>query len=67
MIAIKKPEIKKGALHAQLRVPMTEPILTKDLEKIMAHREGSKVVIGGKSHTVTKLLKKRAIFALNVR
>ena len=56
-------DLKKGALHKQLGVPATKTIPKKTLQDIV------KTEMGHKSHgiTVTKLVKQRSSFALNVR
>ena len=56
-------DLKKGALHKQLGVPATKTIPKKTLQDIV------KTEMGQKSHgvTVTKLVKQRSVFALNVR
>lgn len=53
----------KGALHRQLGFPTGKKLPTGLLEKIEDAPLGSKV----KGHKVTRLLKDRSIFALNVR
>jgi hypothetical protein len=55
--------VKKGALHKQLGLPLHSPISTKTLKDILRMKEGGKI----KGRTVTKLMKKRANFALNFR
>jgi hypothetical protein len=54
---------KKNALHKQLGIPTSHSIPTKTLNDVI------KTDVGKKSHgvTVTTLLKKRALFAKNVR
>jgi len=54
---------RKGALHRQLGIPEGKKIPTMKLRKIEKAKLGTKV---GKVK-VTKLLKRRAVFALNVR
>jgi len=58
---------KKGALHRELGIPHGKPIPVGTLRKIEKQKVGTHIRSGGKSRTVTPLMKKRANFALNVR
>jgi hypothetical protein len=58
-----KKGMKKGALHKQLGISEDKKISPKLLEKIVETPIGKKV----KGKTVTRLLKQRANWALNVR
>jgi hypothetical protein len=62
----KKITFKKGALHRQLKVPEDEDIGTSNLRKIARSDVGASVVIKGKTFKVTPLMKKRAVFGLNI-
>jgi len=54
---------KKGALHRQLGIPITQKIPIAKLRRIVKTPVGKKVG----HHTVTRLLKQRSQFALNVQ
>jgi hypothetical protein len=53
----------KGALHKQLGIPQDKKIPKETLRHIVKTKVGKKA----HGHTVTPLLKKRALFALNVQ
>lgn len=55
--------LKKGALHRQLGIPVNSKIPPSKLRKIIKTPIGKKVG----HHTVTHLLKSRALFALNAQ
>ena len=54
---------KKGALHRMLGVQVGHKLPVKELKEIKDATLGTKV----RGHTVTHLLKKRAVFALNAQ
>jgi hypothetical protein len=58
---------KKGALHRELGIPQEKKIPRNTLQRIKRQKVGTHIRSGGKSRTVTPLMKKRANFALNVR
>ena len=62
----KKIKFKKGALHRQLKVPEDEDIGISNLRKISKSELGASVTIKGKTFKVTPLMKKRAVFGLNI-
>ena len=62
----KKITFKKGALHKMLKVPLDEDIGVPNLRKIARSEVGSSVVIKGKTFKVSPLMKKRAVFGLNI-
>jgi len=62
----KKITFKKGALHRMLKVPEDEDIGIPNLRKIARSEVGSSVNIKGKTFKVTPLMKKRAVFGLNI-
>mgnify|MGYP001174057816 CR=1 FL=1 len=64
---IQKAHIKKGALHKQLGYSTGKHIPKGILGKLKEAHLGTHVKVLGKSVTVTPLLKKRAIFAYNIR
>lgn len=61
------PELKTGALHRQLRIPMKKKIPMKLLSAIKKAKIGSKIKnptkVGKKIIKVTRLLKQRAVCA----
>lgn len=57
---------KKGALHRQLGIPESETIPKGILKRIREQGKGSFIMVRGKKMKVTKKLKDRANFALNV-
>ena len=59
-------KFKKGALHKMLKVPLDEDIGVSNLRKIARSETGSSVVIKGKTFKVSPLMKKRAVFGLNI-
>jgi hypothetical protein len=64
-------KFKKGALHRQLRVPEDKPIGVTNLKKIKRAKVGSTVRIAtstrkNKEFKVTELMKRRAVFGLNI-
>ncbi|MCX6693095.1 MAG: hypothetical protein NT074_00870 [Methanomicrobiales archaeon] len=65
------PDLKKGALSRQLGIPEVENIPTPLLKKIMDAKLGSTITnptkIGNERYHVTRLMKMRANFALNMR
>lgn len=58
---------KKGLLHKQLGIPSHERIPNYILETIVNTDIGRYISYGHKDIKITKLLKRRAIFALNIR
>jgi len=60
---IQKSKVKKGALHIELGIPKGKRIPPRLLIEIEHSDIGSHIA----GHKVTRLLKKRANFALNVR
>jgi len=58
---------RKGALHRQLGVPLSEKIPKLWLHRIKQLPKGKKITVKGKRVTVTRLLKQRAVFALNAQ
>ena len=62
----KKITFKKGALHKQLKVPLDEDIGIPNLRKIARSEVGGEVMIKGKKFKVSNLMKKRAVFGLNI-
>ena len=62
----KKITFKKGALHKMLKVPLDEDIGVPNLRKIARSETGSSVVIKGKTFKVSPLMKRRAVFGLNI-
>ena len=67
----KKIKYKKGALHRQLRVPESKTIGVTNLRKIKRATVGSTVRIPSstrknKDFKVTPLMKRRAVFGLNI-
>jgi len=62
----KKITFKKGALHKMLKVPLDEDIGVPNLRKIARSEVGSSVVIKGKTFKVSPLMKRRAVFGLNI-
>ena len=61
--AIKHP----GALHKQLEIPQDETIPLEYLQEIRKTDIGAYASLGTRAVEVTRLLKKRAILALNLR
>jgi len=64
-------KFKKGALHRQLGVPENKTIGVSNMQKIKRAKIGSTVRIPtstrkNKEFKVTKLLKERAVFGLNI-
>ena len=66
MLGGKRVRFKKGALHRQLGIAEDKPIGVANLRKIKRAKTGSSVTIDKKKHKVTELLKRRAVFALNI-
>jgi len=68
---IQKSGVKKGALHRQLQVPTSKPIPKTLLNALVKAHQGSVVSnptkTGKSTIKVTPLLKKRVMFARNVR
>ncbi len=62
----KKIKFKEGALHRQLKVPEDQDIGITNLRKIKKAEVGTMVKIKGKTFKVTPLMKKRAVFGLNI-
>ena len=62
----KKIRYNPGALHRQLKIPEDQDIGVSNLRKIKKAEIGSEVTIKGKKFKVTPLLKKRAVFGLNI-
>jgi hypothetical protein len=62
----KKITYKKGALHRQLKIPEDQNIGVANLRKISKSEIGNEVKIKGKTFKVTPLMKKRAVFGLNI-
>ncbi len=62
----KKIKFKEGALHRQLKVPEDQDIGITNLRKIKKAEVGAMVKIKGKTFKVTPLMKKRAVFGLNI-
>lgn len=62
----KTVKFKKGALHKMLKVPLDEDIGVPNLRKIARSETGSSVVIKGKTFKVSPLMKRRAVFGLNI-
>ena len=62
----KKIKFKEGALHRQLKIPEDQDIGVSNLRKIKKAEVGSEVTIKGKKFKVTPLMKKRAVFGLNI-
>lgn len=58
-------DIKKNALHNQLNIRVGLKIPKSILEAIARTRVGTYIIILGEKVKVTRLLKQRAIFALN--
>lgn len=59
--------MKTGALSRMLGIPEKENIPTMLLREIMSKEVGRVIYYKGKRIPVTKLLRQRANFALNVR
>ena len=64
-------KFKEGALHKQLKVPENKTIGVSNLKKIQRAKIGSTVRIPTSTRTnkdfkVTELMKKRAVFGLNI-
>jgi len=64
-------KFKKGALHRQLKVPESKSIGVTNLKKIKRAKVGSTVRIAtstraDKNFKVTELMKRRAVFGLNM-
>lgn len=57
---------KKGALHEQLGIPVHEKIPEEILRHIAKTKINTHITIFGHPVKVTYLLKKRAVFLLNV-
>ena len=64
---IQKANIKKGALSRQLGIPIKKNIPLKKLDKIIRSPVGRRISTDGKKITVTKLLKRRAVLAKNLK
>jgi len=64
---IQKAHIKKGALHRELGIKQGHHIPLGKLQRIHDAKEGSHITSGGKKIKVTKLLKRRVQFAINIR
>ena len=67
----KKIMFNKGSLHRQLKVPENKTIGVTNLRKIKRAKVGSTVRIptstrANKEFKVTKLMKERAVFGLNI-
>jgi len=62
----KKIKFREGALHRQLKVPEDQDIGITNLRKIKKAEVGTMVKIKGKTFKVTPLMKKRAVFGLNI-
>ena len=62
----KKIKFKGGALHRMLKIPEDEDIGIPNLRKIAKSEVGAEVTIKGKKFKVTPLMKKRAVFGLNI-
>ena len=62
----RKIKFKEGALHRQLKIPEDENIGVSNLRKIKKAEVGAMVKIKGKTFKVTPLMKKRAVFGLNI-
>ncbi len=62
----KKIKFNEGALHRQLKVPEDQDIGITNLRKIKKAEVGAMVKIKGKTFKVTPLMKKRAVFGLNI-
>lgn len=58
-------EVKEGALHRQLGLKKDEKFNKKDLVRLSKVETGEMFEWRGKQKKMTKLLKKRAVFALN--
>jgi len=56
----------KDALHRQLGIPANQLIPTGLLRKIV-RRHGGKIIVNHKAIMITTLLKRRALFALNIK
>jgi hypothetical protein len=63
--ALKKSKSKRGTLHRQLGIPIDETIPNWKLQQIVFAPVGTYQL--GIPQRITKLLKKRAQFALNIR
>ncbi len=63
--AVKKD--RKDALHKQLNIRVGNKIPNSFLEKIASKPIGSTIILFGGKIRITGLLKRRAIFALNIR
>ncbi len=62
----KKIRYNPGALHRQLKIPEDENIGVSNLRKIKKAEVGAMVKIKGKTVKITPLMKKRAVFGLNI-
>jgi hypothetical protein len=58
---------KAGALHRQLGIPKGWTIPISTLEKIKNTKIGYQVIVKDEAITVTPLLKRRVVLALNLR
>ena len=66
MLDGKKIRYNPGALHRQLKIPEDENIGVSNLRKIKKAEVGAMVKIKGKTVKITPLMKKRAVFGLNI-
>ncbi len=62
----KKIRYNPGALHRQLKIPEDENIGVSNLRKIKKAEVGTMVKIKGRTYKVTPLMRKRAVFGLNI-
>ncbi len=61
-----KFKIKKGALHRQLKVPMSYKFNRTELRKINKTELGKSFDFNGKSYKMTNLMRDRVTLALNL-
>lgn len=64
---IQKTKMKKGSLSRQLGVPVKENIPVGVLNKVVKAKVGTKVMVPKGKVTVTKLMKRRAVFAKTLK